>query len=100
MPQVQHLFPAYAILCEIESARKLAQTVGQLCTVRVVTAGAGSPNLIFTDNDDNELYEIDATNLVAGQVNRGFPELPRLKSLERTNGLLALLHGGPWTSDR
>jgi hypothetical protein len=53
---------------EIEAAQKLAQTTGLLCSIRVVTAGSGAPNLIFTDNDDNEFYQIDATNLVAGQV--------------------------------
>jgi hypothetical protein len=68
MPQATPMFASVAIICEIEAAQKLAQTTGLLCSLRCVTAGSGAPNLIFTDNDDNEFYEIDATNLVDNQI--------------------------------
>jgi hypothetical protein len=68
MPQATPMFASIAILCEVAAAQKLAQTAGLFCSIKVIAAGSGAPNLIFTDNDDNQFYEIDAANLVVGQV--------------------------------
>jgi hypothetical protein len=68
MPQATPMFASFAILCEIKAAQKFAHRTGLLASIRIVTAGASSPNLIFTDEDDNQFYEIDATNLVDNQI--------------------------------
>ena len=68
MPQTTPMFASITILCEIEAPQKLVQTKGLLASIKVVTAGSGAPNLIFTDDDDNFFYEIDATNLVDNQI--------------------------------
>ena len=68
MHQVTQLFEALATLFGVCQTGKLAEGNGKLAKVRIVDPGSTSPNITFTDYDDNPFYEIDATNLLADQV--------------------------------
>ena len=68
MPQTTPFFYTAMTVMDVSQPAEIMAAIGWVNLITVVTAGAGSPDIVFSDMYGNVLYTISAANLVDGQA--------------------------------